>query len=130
MAKGLNMRRSRNFHERGSNENGNFWSRTRGGPAPQISQNYLFLGKIFKFQGGSGPPVPPSGSAHVEVLNVESSTIHVAKTKVLISFAVTVKLNCTFVFAYVKCFLMTWLIFLNLRILRKIAEIGKYESPS
>ena len=24
----------------------------------------LFLGKIFKFQGGSGPPVPPSGSAH------------------------------------------------------------------
>ena len=32
---------------------------------PEKSRNYLFLGKIFKFQGGgSGPPVPPSGSAH------------------------------------------------------------------
>ena len=30
-----------------------------GGPTPQKSRNYLFLGKIFKFQGGSGPPVPP-----------------------------------------------------------------------
>ena len=31
------MRGSRNFHERGSNENGNFWSQTRGGggPTPQ-----------------------------------------------------------------------------------------------
>ena len=28
------------------------------------SRNYHFLGKIFKFEGGSGPPVPPSGSAH------------------------------------------------------------------
>ena len=53
------MRGSRNFHERGSNENGNFWSQTRGGPPPKKSRNYLFLGKIFKFQGGSGPPVPP-----------------------------------------------------------------------
>ena len=58
------MSGSRNFHERGSNENGNFWSQTRGGPTLKKSQNYLFLGKIFKFQGGSGPPVPPSGSAH------------------------------------------------------------------
>ena len=58
------MRGSRNFHERGSNENGNFWSQTRGGSNTQKSRNYLFLGKIFKFQGGSGPPVPPSGSAH------------------------------------------------------------------
>ena len=67
------MRGSRIFHERGSNENGNFWSPTRGGggggwggggPTPQKSRNYLFLGKIFKFQRGSGPPVPPSGSAH------------------------------------------------------------------
>ena len=58
------MRGSRNFHERGSNENGNFWSQTRGGPNPKKSRNYLFLGKFFKFQGGSGPPVPPSGSAH------------------------------------------------------------------
>ena len=58
------MRGSRNFHERGSNENGNFWSQTWGGPTPKKSRNYLFLGKIFKFQGGSGPPVPPSGSAH------------------------------------------------------------------
>ena len=30
----LNMRGSRNFHERGSNENGNFWSQTRGGVQP------------------------------------------------------------------------------------------------
>ena len=29
------MRGSRNFHERGSKENGNFWSKTRGGPTPQ-----------------------------------------------------------------------------------------------
>ena len=57
-----NMRGSRNFYERGSDENGNFWSKTRG----KKSRNYLFLGKIFKFQegGGSGPPVTPSGSAH------------------------------------------------------------------
>ena len=60
------MRGSRNFHERGFNENGNFWSQTRGGgggPTPQKSRNYLFLGKIFKFQGGGGPdprsPPPP-----------------------------------------------------------------------
>ena len=33
-------------------------------PPPPKSRNYLFLGKIFKFKGGSGPPVPPSGSAH------------------------------------------------------------------
>ena len=53
------------FHERGSNENGNFWSQTRGGgPTTKKYQNYLFLGKFFKFQGGSSPPVPPSGSAH------------------------------------------------------------------
>ena len=58
------MRGSRNFHEGGSNENGNFWSQTSGGPTPKKSRNNLFLGKIFKFQGGSGPPVPPSGSAH------------------------------------------------------------------
>ena len=30
-------------------------------------------------------------------------TIHVAKTKALISFAVTAKLICAFVFAYAKC---------------------------
>ena len=52
------MRGSRNFHERGSNENGNFWSQTRGGPTPPKSRNYLFLGKIFKFQGVSGPLDP------------------------------------------------------------------------
>ena len=38
-----------------------------GGPPPQKFRNYPFLGKIFKFQGGSGPPVPPSGSAHDEI---------------------------------------------------------------
>ena len=54
---------SRNFHERGSNENGNFWSQTRGGPTPQKSRNYLFLGKIFKFQGGGCPPLDPRMNA-------------------------------------------------------------------
>ena len=53
------MRGSRNFHERGSNENGNFWSQTRGGPTPKKSLNYLFLGKIFRFQGGVRTPGPP-----------------------------------------------------------------------
>ena len=42
---------------------------------------------------------------------VEGFTIRVAKTKALISFAVTAKLICVFVFAYVKTgFLMTRLI--------------------
>ena len=60
------MRGSRNFHERGSNENGNFWSQTRRGGVqpPKNPEITFFLGKIFKFQGVSGPPVPPSGSAH------------------------------------------------------------------
>ena len=53
------MRGSRNFHERGSNENGNFWSQTRGGPTSKKFRNYLFLGKIFKFQGGPDPRSPP-----------------------------------------------------------------------
>ena len=34
---------------------------------------------------------------------MRSCTIRVAKTKVLISFAVTAKLICTFVFAYADC---------------------------
>ena len=61
------MRGSRNFHERGFNENGNFWSQTRRGPTPKKSRNYIFVGKIFKFQGGGGsglPVPPPSGSAY------------------------------------------------------------------
>ena len=53
------MRGSRNFHEGGSNENGNFWSQTRGGPTPKKSRNYLFLGKFFEFQGGPDPRSPP-----------------------------------------------------------------------
>ena len=75
----ISMCGSRNFHERGSNENGNFWSQTRGGPTPKKSRNYLFLGKIFKFQGGSGPPVPPSGSAH-DFSSYETEIIGGAKT--------------------------------------------------
>ena len=68
----LCMRGSSNFHERGSNENVNFWSQTRGGPIPLKSRNYFFLGKIFKFQGGSGPPAPPpSGSAHALVVKFQ-----------------------------------------------------------
>ena len=53
------MRGSRNFNERGSNENGNFWSQRRGVQPPKNPEITFFLGKIFKFQGGSGPPVPP-----------------------------------------------------------------------
>ena len=55
----FNMRGSRNFHERGSSENGTFWSQTRGVQPSQKSRNYLFLGKIFKFQGGPDPRSPP-----------------------------------------------------------------------
>ena len=56
------MRGSRNFHERGSNENGNFWSQTRGGGSnPQKIPKSPFLSKIFKFGGGGvrtpGPPL-------------------------------------------------------------------------
>ena len=47
-----------------------------------------------------------SVQAQKEILDLESKencTIRVAKTKVLISFAVTAKLICVFVFAYAKC---------------------------
>ena len=37
-------------------------------------------------------------------MKLKNCTIHVAKTKALISFAVTAKLICTFVFAFAKCF--------------------------
>ena len=43
-----------------------FGHRRGGVQPPKKFRNYLFLGKIFKFQGGSGPPVPPSGSAHAD----------------------------------------------------------------
>ena len=43
-----------------------FVHRRGGVQSPKKSRNYLFLGKIFKFQGGGGGAVPPpSGSAHV-----------------------------------------------------------------
>ena len=32
----------------------------QGGPTPKKSRNYLFLGKIFKFQGRGGGPDPRS----------------------------------------------------------------------
>ena len=60
----ISMRGSRNFHERGSNENGNFGHR-RGGvqppppPKKKKSRIYLFLGKIFKFRGGGPDPRSP-----------------------------------------------------------------------
>ena len=73
------MRGSRNFHERGSNENGNFWSQMRGGPTPQKIPKLPFFGKISKFQGGSGPPVPPSGSAHATRDTSESVRIQEKK---------------------------------------------------
>ena len=56
-----------------------FVSQTRGGPTPQKSRNYLFLGKIFKFQGGSGPSVPPSGSAH-ERDNITHTKCRIARS--------------------------------------------------
>ena len=48
------MRGSKNFHERGSNENGNFWSQTRGVQPSKNPEITFFLGKFFKFQGGEG----------------------------------------------------------------------------
>ena len=54
-------------------------------------------------------------------------TIQVPKTKALISFAVTVKLTCIFVFAYAKrFFLMTWLVFKVW--LQPIIETSLYKS--
>ena len=48
----------------------------RGGGGVQPSKNpkiTFFLGKIFKFQGEGGPdPRPPSGSAHVSLVNSNS----------------------------------------------------------
>ena len=41
-----------------------FGHRRGGVQPPKNPKITFFLGKIFKFQGGSGPPVPPSGSAH------------------------------------------------------------------
>ena len=42
------------------------YCRRRGeGVQPPKNPKITFLGKIFRFKGwGSGPPVPPSGSAH------------------------------------------------------------------
>ena len=37
------MRGSRNFHERGSNENGNFWSQTRGAEKNKITTYLPFI---------------------------------------------------------------------------------------
>ena len=44
------------------------FSHRRGGVQPPKNPEITFFwGKVFKFQGGggSGPPVPPSGSEHV-----------------------------------------------------------------
>ena len=38
----------------------------------------------------------------LEISDLESNTTYVAKTKALISFAVTAKLICVYVFAYAK----------------------------
>ena len=47
-------------------------------------------------------------------------TVHVVKTKALISCAVTAQLICVFVFAYAKaCFLMT-------RLILSSVEVGEY----
>ena len=61
-----------------------FWSQTRGGPIPQKSQNYLFLGKIFKSQGGGpdprSPPLDPR-MARIENLALQSrSNLHEVTT--------------------------------------------------
>ena len=42
----IGMRGSRNFHERGSNENGNFWSQTRGGVQPLKNPEITFLAHL------------------------------------------------------------------------------------
>ena len=81
------MRGSRNFHERGSNENGNFLSQTRGGPTPKKSRNYLFLGKIFKLQGGSGPPVPPLDPRMIEGHFISANSEIVLFVSILFRFS-------------------------------------------
>ena len=62
------MRGSRNFHERGSNENGNFLSQTRGVQPPKNPEMTFFKVKFSNSRGGGGGPdhrsPPPSGSAH------------------------------------------------------------------
>ena len=51
----LPMRGSRNFHERGSNENGNFWSQTRGVQPPKNPEITFFYVKFQNSRGGGGP---------------------------------------------------------------------------
>ena len=51
--------------------------------------------ELYKHRGGL--------EAENFVLRKKNCTIPVAKTKVLISFAVTAKLICAFVFAYAQC---------------------------
>ena len=64
------MRGSRHFYDRGSNQNGNIMSQTRGWSNPKKIPKLPFLSKIFRFQGGGGgggvrtTGPPPSGSAH------------------------------------------------------------------
>ena len=51
------MRGSKNFHERGFNENGNFWSQTRGGGGnPELT---FFKVKFSNSRGGGADPLSP-----------------------------------------------------------------------
>ena len=67
-----------------------FGHRRGGGPTPPKFPKLPFLGKIFKFQGGSGPPVPPSGSAHVIYFSAPTS---VPNMKALAS--ILFEISCT-----------------------------------
>ena len=58
------MRGSRNFHERGSNENGNVWSQTKGEVQPTKNPKITFFWVKFSNSRGVRTPGPPFGSAH------------------------------------------------------------------
>ena len=62
----------------------------------------------FPTRSDTNRPVQPQKQARTEALNYgfkkkRKCTIRVAKTKALISFAVTAELICAFVFAYADC---------------------------
>ena len=61
---------------------------------------------VFSTRSNTNQPVQShkiARSFKFRVREEEDGTIHVTKTKALISFAVTAKLICVFVFSYAEC---------------------------
>ena len=63
-----------------------FGHRRGGVQHPKYPEITFFLGIIFKFQGGSGHPVPPSGSAHAFIFIINQCTL-------ISSYELQLKLN-------------------------------------